>query len=365
MKLAHLTLVVAIVVSAAVSNAIANSYRLAVPGYHYEFPRDHFNHPDFQTEWWYYTGNLMTSDGRRFGFELTFFRQGVKRNTDAASHWEIEDLYMAHLALSDLAARRFLHRERLNRAGPGLAGADLAQARIWNGNWQVRWSDKTQHLQAIADQFALELDLKSLKPPVINGRNGVSQKAAGSGRASHYVSLTRLDTTGAVMLDGREYRVQGSSWMDHEFFTNQLDPSETGWDWFAIQLEDGAELMLYRLRRRDGSVDPYSAGTFVDPTGRSLFLSANDFTLLPGESWKSPHDGAVYPVRWQVRVPSRDLDLEVKTLLPDQELTGSNQFSANYWEGAIDVTGHSTAGEVKGVGYLEMTGYDRPFMLPH
>ena len=337
-------------------------YRAALPGYRYEFPRDHFNHPNFQTEWWYYTGNLKAADGHRFGFELTFFRQAVSRAARTSS-WDVNDVYLAHLALSDVGGRQYLHLERLNRAGPGLAGADLVQSRIWNGNWETRWRGGTQHLHAVADRFTLRLLLASLKPPVINGRDGVSQKAAGPGRASYYISLTRLSARGELTLDERKFQVEGTAWMDHEFFTHLLDPSQAGWDWFSLQLDDGSELMLYRLRRKDGTVDPYSAGTYVDPLGHSRFLAGDAFSLDPGERWTNPDSGTTYPLRWRVRVPSLNIELEISTPLANQEFIGGSRFAPSYWEGAIDIHGESSGHSVKGAGYLELTGYDHPVQL--
>ncbi|HKS94888.1 MAG TPA: carotenoid 1,2-hydratase, partial [Terriglobia bacterium] len=190
-----------------------SEYRVAVPGYQFVFPRDNFNHPDFRTEWWYYTGNLRTSDGRAFGFELTFFREGVARDAEPTSPWEVEDVYLAHLALSDISGRQYLSTERLNRAGPGLAGASLELSRIWNGNWNVEWHGDTQTLRAVADRFSLALTLQSAQPPVINGVDGVSQKSGGAGHASYYISLTRLVTSGEIALDGKTYKVDGLSWM--------------------------------------------------------------------------------------------------------------------------------------------------------
>ena len=341
-------------------------FRLAVPGYRYDFPRDHFNHPEFQTEWWYYTGNLHTVDGRRFGFELTFFRQGVNRETKATSNiWDVGDVWMAHLALSDIDGHRFFHTERLNRAGAGLAGADLTQSRVWNGNWQARWENDgaRQHLQAVDSRFSFELTVKSAKPPVIHGMNGVSQKSEGLGHASHYISLTRLITSGAVTLDGQRFAVEGTSWMDHEFFTHQLEPNQVGWDWFSLQFADNSELMLFRLRRKDGSVDPYSAGTYQDAQGRATHLTASDFTLTPGQPWSSPDTGARYPIAWTIRVPSLGIDTALTTQLPRQELTGKGPGSLAYWEGAIDITGMKNKQAIHGVGYLEMTGYAAPVSM--
>jgi predicted secreted hydrolase len=336
-------------------NLAGADYRLALPGYHFEFPRDHFNHPDFQTEWWYYTGNLRTAEGRRFGFELTFFRQAVARPGATASVWDIQDLWMAHLALSDIEGRQFLHTERFNRTGPGIAGADFAQARVWNGNWHSQWTlQGTQVLEAITDRFAFELSLKPEKPPVIHGLNGVSQKSEGVGKASHYLSFTRLKTIGSTVLDGRRFAVEGTTWMDHEFFSHQLDAGQSGWDWFSMQLEDGSELMLYRLRRADRSPDPYSAGTYVDPQGHSRHLAASDFTLTPGKTWTSTATGGRYPVEWTVEVPSMGFKAQVSTPLAQQEISGSG---STYWEGAIDIDATQAGHRLRGVGYLEMTGY--------
>src|SRR5579863_952145 len=288
-------------------------YQQAQPGYRYEFPRDHFNHPAYKTEWWYYTGNLKSADGHRFGFELTFFRQAVRRNTAQPSDWDVNDLYLAHLALSDLDGGHFYHTERLNRAGPGIAGVSFDQQKVWNGNWQVQWNSNQQELRAVAENFTLQLAMTSRKPPVIHGRNGISQKGAGDGNASHYISFTRLLTSGTIELNGKSYAVDGTSWMDHEFFSSSLDQNEVGWDWLSLQLSDNTELMLYRLRHRDGSVDPYSSGTFVDANGKITFLSLHDFTMTPlGDTYTSPVDKAVYPIAWRLEVPSRGLDLQIK-----------------------------------------------------
>jgi predicted secreted hydrolase len=340
---------------------LAAQYRTALPGYRYEFPRDHFNHPDFQTEWWYYTGNLKSPEGHRFGFELTFFRQGINRDLAKAAAWDVKDLYLAHLALSDLHGAKFYYSERTNRSGPGIAAVNESLGRIWNGNWQIQWRGDDQELSAIDERFQLHLTLHPEKPPVIHGENGVSQKAEGPGRASHYVSLTRLATFGAVELGKEKFEVSGASWMDHEFFTHQLESEQTGWDWLSLQLADNTELMLFRIRRKDGSIDPYSAGTYVDAKGKTIHLRSADFTLQPAEEiWTSPITGARYPAHWRVTIPRLGIELEAKTPLESQELTGKTGFAPNYWEGAIILTGQRNTQPLSGVGYLEMTGYDRP-----
>jgi predicted secreted hydrolase len=330
-------------------------YRTALPGYRYEFPRDHFSHPEFQTEWWYYTGNLRAADGHRFGFELTFFRHGIDRR-QAATVWDVQDVWMAHLALSDIDGNRFFHTERLNRAGAGLAGADESQHRVWNGNWHVDIEPADQQLAALADNFQLSLALHSEKPPVIHGVNGVSQKAEGPGRASHYISYTRLLTRGTIAIEGRPFTVEGMSWMDHEFFTHQLEPQQTGWDWLSLQFNDGTELMLFRLRHKDGSLDPYSAGTYVDAQGRSRHLSRNEFVLTPGKTWTSPETHAHYPIEWTLSAPPLGIQCSLRTYLPQQELS-------KYWEGAIEIAGVKQGRPIKGAGYLEMTGYAAPVRM--
>jgi predicted secreted hydrolase len=342
----------------------AAQYSTALPGYRYEFPRDHFNHPEFQTEWWYYTGNLTATDGHRFGFELTFFRQAVDRNASKTSTWDVHDVYMAHLALSDLSGGSFYHVERTNRAGPGIAGVSEATGRIWNGNWSVVWKEDKQELTAMDERFALELSMRSEKLPVIHGENGVSQKAEGAGHASHYISFTRLLTTGTIQVQGSMFQISGVAWMDHEFFTHQLSSDQRGWDWFSLQLTDNTELMLFEIRRKDGTLDPFSAGTYVDSNGQSVHLRAMDFSLKPaGQSWTSSITGATYPIQWSISVPKLGIELEATTKLRSQELSGKSTLTPSYWEGAINLSGRKNGSTAQGVGYLEMTGYDRPVEL--
>jgi predicted secreted hydrolase len=339
-------------------------FQPALPGYHYEFPRDFFGHPEYQTEWWYYTGNLRSADGRKFGFELTFFRSGVSRDPASSGRWDLQDIYFAHFALSDLDGKHFFHTERSSRGGPGLAGADASLAKVWNGSWSVSWKDGSEILAALAEQNALRLTLRPRKPPVVHGMNGVSQKSAGAGRASHYFSETRLQVSGSIQSGGKDFEVSGQAWMDHEFFTEQLAPEQVGWDWLSLQLEDNTELMLFRIRRRDGSVDPFSSGTFVDAKGNVRHLNREEFVLQPsGETWRSPDSGASYPIHWQIRVPSLQIALDATTPLSSQELISNAGTSPSYWEGAIVLSGDQNSRPLHGLGYLEMTGYDRPVAL--
>lgn len=349
------TRLLCLVLSALCGLAHAQEYTPALPGYHYAFPRDHFNHPEYQTEWWYYTGNLRARDGHRFGFELTFFRQGSSQESKP-SPWHIHDVYMAHLALTDVSGGRYYATERLNRAGPGLAGVDAAAGTVWNGNWQARIGERSHDLRGVGGDFSFELVAAPQKPPVIHGQNGLSQKAEGKGHASHYISFTRMTTAGTVELKGTRYSVEGDTWMDHEFFSESMEGDETGWDWLSVQLDDRSELMLYRLRHRDGSVDPYSSGTYVDGAGKATHLALQDFSMTAsGEAWKSERTGATYPVAWSVAIPELKLQIDIATPVKSQEFV--SRFGPSYWEGAIDVRGRRGDQPVRGTGYLEMTGY--------
>ena len=325
--------------------AVAHApYQVALPGYSYAFPRDHFAHPAFRTEWWYYTGNVWTKEGRRFGFELVFFRQGARSTgPQNASAWAIDDVYLAHAALTDVRGQHFWSHERWNRQGPGIAGIEAEQMRVWNGNWSAEWRGNVQTLRAITPDFRFQLEATAETAPVIHGIQGVSQKSEGVGRASHYVSLPRLATRGRIQIGSETFDVSGTAWMDHEWFTQQLAPEQVGWDWFSIQLQDKTEIMLFELRRKDGSVDNHSAGTWITPEGVTTHLRASDFQLKPVAWWNK------YPIEWEITVPGRNLHLRSKAVLPNQAL-------ARYWEGAVDYTGSTP-----GVGYLEMTGYQQPF----
>lgn len=336
---------------------------LALPGYHFEFPRDHFTHPEYQTEWWYYTGNIATSAGRQFGFEVTFFRfhpDEVPANEERNRVWDPSQIYIAHFALTDVNGQRFYDEERVNRAGPRLAGAAESQREIWNGNWSARWISFTpahQELQAVSEQATLRLSLVSQKPPVIHGYGGVSQKGPRRGEASHYYSLTRLAASGTLNFQGNEYKVTGQAWMDREFFTSIPDDPVRGWDWMCIQLDSNEELMLYRLRLKDGTISPYSSGTFINGAGLATPLRSSDFSLKPGRVWHSSATGGDYPVEWEITVPSRDLELRLTTPVQKQELV--NRVTRNYWEGTVRYRGTEAGTAVTGEGYLEMTGYER------
>jgi predicted secreted hydrolase len=335
------------------------AWRPALPGWRYRFPRDHASHPEFRTEWWYYTGHLRAG-ARRFGYELTFFRVGLDPARRAGgSAWTRHTVLFAHLALTDPGGRRFRHEQRVARPALGLAGADTARYRVWIEDWSASLAPdtRTHRLVANGDGFALALDLEPLKPPVIHGTDGISRKSAGAGRASHYVSFTRLATRGRLTVAGDTLAVEGLSWMDHEFGSGALAPDQVGWDWFSIQLDDGRELMLYRLRREGGAVEPLSSGTWVERDGRATHLPLPAWSVTARTTWKSPHTGATYPSGWTVRVPGHALELELVPTLADQELVFQGPTGVAYWEGSVRVRGRAGGREVRGDGYVELTGY--------
>jgi predicted secreted hydrolase len=332
-------------------------YRVALPGYTFVFPRDHNSHPEFKLEWWYYTGNLRSADGHEFGYELTFFRNGMDRSYENASVWRIRDLYMAHFAITDVTEKKFYYFEKLNRAGPGIAGADVGGFNVWNENWSARFEGSAMKIMANTGEAAIELSLESKKAPAIHGTNGVSQKAEGAGHASHYYSMTRLATNGALRIGTKTLQVSGESWMDHEFGTNQLTENQAGWDWFSIQLDNGTDLMLYRLRNRDGSLDPYSSGTIVEQNSKTQHLRLAEFVATPGRQWRSAKTGTSYPIEWTISLQGRGTELRLVPLTADQELVTTRSTGIAYWEGAVRISGTWNGKPVKGQGYIELTGY--------
>ncbi len=338
---------------------VSAPWREAAPGYTFAFPRDHVSHPEYKIEWWYYTGNLATADGHRYGYQLTFFRIGIDAKPKNPSRWAVRDLFMTHLAVTDVDGGAFHYTERMNRAGAGWAGASADEYRVWNDDWEARLDPATgRHLLSASENgLGVALELEPLKQPVLHGTHGYSQKGSDAGNASNYYSLTRVKTRGTVTVDGREAAVEGLSWMDHEFGTSFLEPEQRGWDWFSIQLDDGPDLMLFQLRRVDGSRDVHSSGTFVDAGGATTPIAPGAFDLASGARWTSPATGARYPVEWRVTVPGRALDLTVRAAVDDQELRTERSTGVSYWEGSVTVEGTRDGRPVRGRGYLEMTGY--------
>jgi predicted secreted hydrolase len=325
----------------------------------FQFPGDHAAHPAYRIEWWYYTGNLDAADGRRFGYQVTFFRVGVDPAPANPSRWAVRDVYMTHVAVSDPGGGRYRYAERLNRAGPGIAGADADRYRVWNDDWTASLDAGGRHVVRVVEGgLGVDLVLDEGRAPTINGRDGFSRKAAGEGRGSHYYSLTRMPTRGTLVIDDERVEVTGSSWMDREFGSNVLAPDQQGWDWLALQLSDGSDLMIYQLRRRDGSRDPHSSGTLTRADGRVVPLEAGDFAITPaGPSFRSTRTGAVYPIGWRIDIPAESLALTVSTPLANQELDATASTGVAYWEGLVDVAGTLRGRAVTGRGYLEMTGY--------
>jgi predicted secreted hydrolase len=320
------------------------------------FPDDHGPHRQYQTEWWYYTGNVAAEDGRRFGFQLTFFRRGLAPGmVERSSAWGTSDIYMAHLALSDAAGEQFYSFERLSRGGAGLAGASGSPFRVFLEDWSAEGSGPEgmqMRLRAATEPIALDLRLASSKPPALQGEQGYSQKGSEPGNASYYYSLTRMETSGQIRVGDERYEVRGLSWMDHEFGTSALEPGAVGWDWFSIQLADGRDLMYAQIRGETGA-PLYTFGTLVDAAGDTRTLAPDAVELTVRETWTSPRSGATYPAAWTLRLPGEGLTLNLEPLLADQELATS----VVYWEGAVRVRGSDDGTDVEGYGYVELTGY--------
>lgn len=336
-----------------------DTWEPARPGYQYSFPKDHGQHPPHKIEWWYYTGNLDATSGERLGYQLTFFRIGAVPSPKVASAWALRDVWMAHLAVTDATGKRYFHADRLNRSGPGLAGAAMDTLKVWNEDWSaVLDTEGSMVLKAADREMALELKLApQALPPVIHGREGISQKGATAGNASHYYSLTQLPTTGTITLNGKHLEVTGQSWMDHEFGTSFLEDGQQGWDWFSGQMADGSALMLFQLRHASGPAKTRYSGTWISPTGEVTVLDPGDFSLTPHETWTSPTTQAAYPLRWQIAIPKLDVKLECRAVMDEQEMRAYLTPGLHYWEGAVDFAGEKGGQPLTGRGYLEMTGY--------
>ncbi len=337
----------------------AKEFAVAEPGYRYVFPRDHGPHPAFQTEWWYYTGHLTAESGRTYGYQLTFFRRGI----DAAavrnnpSKWALKNVFLAHFAVTDHTQRKFHYAEKANRPGVATAGADSKRFKVWNGPWSAEERDGVMVLSAVADDRSILLRLKPSREPVVHGPDGVSLKGPGKGQTSHYYSMTRMETTGTLTLNNRLETVTGLSWMDHEFGSNQLAEEQVGWDWFGLHLDNGMDLMLYRIRRADGTVEPVSSGTLIQADGRAIHLPREAFGYSIRDVWTSPKTKTVYPSRWVITVPDQGIELMLTPTVPDQELVTTQSTRVTYWEGSVSVKGRVGEVAVSGNGYAELTGY--------
>lgn len=322
------------------------------------FPADHASHPDYRSEWWYFTGNLATAAGRHFGFELTFFRFAAappSPKPDSASAWRSDQVWMAHLAVTDSAGRRFFARERLSREALDLAGATASPLRIWVKDWQAvgeqNGDEVAFRLEARDTSVGLSLDVGATLPPVAHGDRGLDRKGAGVGNASYYYSLPRLSAAGSVTVDGEVFPVTGLAWMDREWSTSSLEPGVIGWDWFALHLSDGRSLMVYRLRTASGESSPYSGGSLIGADGRRTALAATDIALTARDHWTSPTTGVRYPTEWRLAIAPAALDLTISPYLEDQEMN----LSVRYWEGAVRAV--AAGSDVTAQGYMELAGY--------
>jgi predicted secreted hydrolase len=339
---------------------LAATFRPATPGYEFSFPRDHGSHPAYQTEWWYYTGHLRTDSGRRYGFEVTFFRVAVKPG-DKQNEWDLRHIMPAHFAITDVDGKAFRYYEKLNRGSKFTANAAEGKLDVFNEGWRaITNPDGSWRLIAGEGKDSIDLTLRSRKPPAIHGENGVSVKAPERGYASHYYSMTRLEASGTV----NGSKCTGQAWMDHEFGSSALRENQQGWDWFSIQLDNDSELMLYIIRKTDGTPDVTSSGSLIDSDGRVIHLRREQMRITPTGRWKSPKSGATYPSGWRVDVPSFGVALTVTPLLRDQELVTRGSTQVTYWEGAVAVSGSFGGVAVRGDGYVEMTGYDKAFRAP-
>ena len=341
---------------------LPSAFQPALPGYEFSFPRDHGSHDDYKTEWWYYTGHLRTDKGHRYGFEVTFFRVGiVPPEGESQSRWDLRNLALAHFAITDVDRQRFRYAEKLNRASPFTASAASDFLDVFNEGWRATTlQDGSWHIVAFNGGQAVDLVMRSRKPPAIHGENGVSVKAEGVGYASHYYSMTRLEVTGTV--NGQ--RCRGTAWMDHEFGSSKLREDQQGWDWFSIQFDNDSELMLYQIRQRDGKPDPASSGSLITSDGGVIHIRRDQMRIESIDRWHSSRSGATYPMGWRISVPTFGIRVELQPVMRNQELITRSSTNVTYWEGAVDVTGSFGNNVVSGVGYVELTGYDRAFRAP-
>jgi predicted secreted hydrolase len=350
---------------------LLSAFKPALPGYEFQFPRDHGSHDEYQTEWWYYTGHLRTQSGHRYGFEVTFFRVGVKWGTGnpacpdrqdcLSSTWELKNLALAHFAITDIDRQEFRYAEKLNRESPFTAWSSPEVLDVVNEGWSATtMPDGAWHVIAFNGGDSVDLVMRSRKPPAIHGENGVSVKAEGVGYASHYYSMTRLDVAGSI----NRQKCRGIAWMDHEFGSSKLREDQAGWDWFSIQFDDDTELMLYEIRRSDGTPDVTSSGSFILSDGSVIHIRRDQMRIEATGRWKSPRSGATYPMGWHISVPGFGIAVDVRPAMQNQELITHASTNVTYWEGAVDVRGSSRNTPVSGVGYVEMTGYARRFSAP-
>jgi predicted secreted hydrolase len=337
-----------------------------------EFPKDHGPHPGYRTEWWYYTGNLQDASGKRYGFQLTFFRSqisppgGRQKWPQPASAWRTQQIYLAHSAISDLSGKQHLQAELVSREALNMAGAKQMEGvtTIFLKNWSARIEPERHLLIVQSDSYSYELTLDPEKPEVRHGNEGYSLKGSSADRASCYYSFTRLNAAGSLSVGNKKVAVKGTAWMDHEYSTAMLDPGLRGWDWLSLQLSDQTELMAFVLRKEHGGTGPASSATVIDKQGQSRHISRDEFELTVLDTWKSPHSGAVYPAEWRLQILPVLLDLTIRPNLADQEMRPSETTGVTYWEGSVSVAGTKAGNPITGQGYVELTGYAKDFDAP-
>ena len=336
-------------------------FMAATASYTFTFPRDYFAHDSYRTEWWYFTGHLRSHDGHRFGFELTFFRAALRpkhyRVTPGRSAWRSSQLYPAHFAITDITDKTFVHHEILARDALGQGRASQRRLDVHAFAWSLTGNaqrEPTMHLHARDDGDAIDLTALAKTPVAIHGREGISKKGSCATCASHYFSFPRLAVHGTLMRSGKRYVVDGLAWMDHEFGSDELMPNQAGWDWFSIQLNDGRDIMLYRLRQKDGTTTPQSSGSIISRVGAVTYLPLHAFSIRSTSSWLSPHTHGRYPSGWSLSVDGIPQPMSLVPELLDQELADPS--GTSYWEGAVAVRDPRTGRKI-GVGYVELTGY--------
>jgi len=346
--------------SKAMGETSENDFSKAIEPKKFVFPDDHSSHPDFRTEWWYFTGNLTSTDNKKFGYQFTIFRTAQSKNkNDRNSDWNSNQIYMAHFALTDINNNKFYFDERFSREGNQLAGARINPFRVWLEDWQIKQVDNnfnfglpTLNVAAKTENSKINLTLEAIKPLVLQGDKGLSQKGSQLGNASYYYSYTKLKTSGKIILDGKEFKVTGFSWMDREWSTSSLSKDQKGWDWLSLQLDNNTEIMYYQMRKNDGSPDIFSKGVIVNQNGLSETIKKEDVLLNITDNWKAP-DGTTYPSGWKLQIPLKNIDLKITPAIKDQLL----DVSIKYWEGSVKIEGTNNGKPVNGRGYVELTGY--------
>lgn len=337
------------------SAAAAEEFREVTPDQSLNFPSAFYFRPDYRLQWWYFTGHLFDRDGHEFGYELTFFIAGVQRR-DFKSSFGVRDIYVSHFAITDVSGKKYFYSDRSDSGAFGFAGADPRRLRVWVRRNRMEGTPEKIRLHASGEGRELDLVLSPVKPLVLHGEKGYSRKAEDSPRsASWYFSYTHMATEGTLKTGDAVRHVSGKSWFDREISSGRMGQGQKGWDWFGIQLDDGREIMLYTMRKTDGTIDRYSSGTLVSRDGSSRHLSSGDFSITVLRHYSSGQTGARYPALWEIRVPSEGLSLRVSPLVGEQEFVATHTTGNHYWEGACEVA--NADGSAAGRAYAELTGY--------